>query len=86
MVLEHSIDIAPCTSEVIIDADDIGALFEQALAEMRAEKSGPSSNEDASFEVHSSSSRLQLGRISCAPDQVIAQYQKVHFGAQEAIQ
>ena len=44
MVVKHALDVAPCTSEIIIDADDIGALFDQALAEMRAEKSGPSSN------------------------------------------
>jgi hypothetical protein len=40
MMVEHSFDVAPCTGKIIVDADDISALLEQAFAQVRAEKSG----------------------------------------------
>src|SRR5262245_56244249 len=51
MMIEHALDVTTCPGEIIIDADDIGALLEQTLAEVRAEKSGPSGNYDTCFEV-----------------------------------
>ena len=40
MMVEHTFDVAPCSGKIIVDADDIGALLEQAFAQVRAEKSG----------------------------------------------
>jgi hypothetical protein len=51
MMIEHRFDVAPCTGEIIIDTDDVGALFEQTLAQMRAEKSGASSDQHTRFEM-----------------------------------
>jgi hypothetical protein len=51
MMIEHALDVTPRSGEIIIDADDIGALLEQTLAEMRAEKSGSSSDQHTRFEV-----------------------------------
>jgi hypothetical protein len=44
MIIEHSFDVAPRPGEIIIDADYICALLEQTLAQVRAEKSGSSSD------------------------------------------
>src|SRR5262249_16350127 len=52
VVIDHSIDVAARTSEIVIDADDIGAVLEQALAKMRAKKSGAPSHNHAGFEMH----------------------------------
>ena len=39
MVVKHALDVA-CAGKIIVDADNIGALLEQALAKVGAEKSG----------------------------------------------
>ena len=52
MVVDHAIDVAAGAGEKVIDADDIGAVFEQALAQMRAEKSGAAGHNHAGFEMH----------------------------------
>jgi hypothetical protein len=36
----------------VVDADDIGAVLEQAFAQMRAEKSGATGHNHACFEMH----------------------------------
>ena len=51
MIPEHDLDIAARASEIIINADDIGARLEQALAQVGAQKSGAASNQYTSFEV-----------------------------------
>ena len=53
VVIDHAIDVAACAGEIVIDADDIGAVFKQTLAKMRAEKSGAASHNHAGFEMHS---------------------------------
>jgi hypothetical protein len=57
MMIEHALDVTTCSGEIIIDADDIGALLEQTLAQMRAEKSGSSSDQHTRFEVQPQSPR-----------------------------
>ena len=52
VVIDHAIDVAACAGEKIIDADDVGAVLEQALAKMRAEKSGAAGHKHAGFEMH----------------------------------
>jgi len=44
MVLEQVRNIGACASEIIVDANDIGTIFEQASAQVRAEKTGASSH------------------------------------------
>jgi hypothetical protein len=44
VMIEHALDVAPCAGEIIVDANDVGTLLEQALAKMRAEKSSTSSD------------------------------------------
>lgn len=41
VVVQEAIDITARSGEIIIDANDAGALFEQALTEVGAEKSSP---------------------------------------------
>jgi hypothetical protein len=53
LTIEEMGDVALGASEEVVDADDIAAALQQALAQMRAEKSGPARDEDASLEVHS---------------------------------
>ena len=38
--------------EEIIDADDVGALVQQALAEVRAQEAGAAGHQNALFEMH----------------------------------
>ena len=52
VVIDHAIDIAARAGEIIVDADDVGPIFEQTLAKMRAEKTGASSHNHACFEMH----------------------------------
>lgn len=51
MMIEHALDVTTRPGEIIIDADDIGALLEQTFAEMGTEKSGSSSDQDTRFEM-----------------------------------
>ena len=51
-VIDDAIDIAARTGEIVIDADDIGVIFEQTLAKMRAKKSGAARYNDACFKMH----------------------------------
>jgi len=51
MMIEHALDVTPRSGEIIIDANDIGALLEQTFAEVGAEKSGSSSDQHTRFEV-----------------------------------
>ena len=67
MMIEHALDVTTCAGEIIIDADDIGALLEQTLAEMGAEKSGSSGDYDTRFEMQFNLRRLGLIQFSLAP-------------------
>jgi hypothetical protein len=51
-VVVQMLDVAPCTGEEIVGADHVCILREQPLAQMRAEKAGPSGNQHACFQVH----------------------------------
>ena len=59
MMIEHALDVAPCAGEIIIDTDDIGALLEQTLAQMRAEKSGAASDQHTRFQMQCGTSFSQ---------------------------
>ncbi len=52
MMIEHALNVAPCSGEIVIDTEDIGALLEQTLAQMRAEKSGAPGDQHTRFEMH----------------------------------
>ena len=56
MVIERCVDIAPRAGEIVVDADDAGALFQQPLAQVRAEKSGAAGYQHAGFKMHVRSS------------------------------
>jgi hypothetical protein len=45
-------DVALGAGEEIVDADEVGASLQQALAQMRTEKSGSAGHENAFFEMH----------------------------------
>jgi len=45
-------DVALRAGEEVVDADEVAARRQQAVAQMRAEKSGTAGNQDASFEMH----------------------------------
>lgn len=53
MMIEDAIEIAPRASEEIIGADHARALFDQALAKMRTEKSSSASHQHAILKMHS---------------------------------
>lgn len=46
-VAERRADIVARTGEIIIDADYLGSVSEQAVAQMRTEESGTAGDEDA---------------------------------------
>jgi hypothetical protein len=52
VVVDHAIDVAARAGEEVINADEDGAVLEQALAKMRAEKSGAAGHNHAGFEMH----------------------------------
>ena len=52
VVVDDAIDVAPGAGEKVIDADEVGAVFEQALAQMRAEKTGTAGHNHTRFEMH----------------------------------
>jgi hypothetical protein len=52
VVVDYAIDIAPGAGEEVIDADEVGAVLEQALAQMRAEKTGTAGHNHTGFEMH----------------------------------
>ena len=66
MMIEHALDVTTRPGEIIIDADDIGALLEQTFAEMGTEKSGSSSDQDTRFEMQPQSPRIGLTKFSPA--------------------
>ena len=66
MMIEHALDVTTCSGEIIIDANDAGALLEQTLAEVGAEKSGASSDQHTRFEVQPQSPR-GIGLIQLSP-------------------
>jgi hypothetical protein len=47
MMIEHTLDVATCCGEIIINTNDASALLEQTFAKVRAEKSGSASDQDA---------------------------------------
>ena len=47
LVIEQMLDIAPGAGEEIVEADDFRALRQQALAQMRAEKTGATGHQNA---------------------------------------
>src|SRR5438477_11499143 len=53
VVVDHAIDVAACAGEKVIAADEVGAILEQTLAQMRAEKSGTAGHNYTGFEMHS---------------------------------
>src|SRR5262249_29287860 len=50
-VVEQGFDIAPRTGEKIVDTEDFRPLRDQALAKMRAQKTGTPCHQHAYFEV-----------------------------------
>ena len=52
-------DVALGAGEEIVDADDVVAALQQALAQMRAEEPGPAGHEYPLFEMH-------LRSVACA--------------------
>ena len=54
-------DVALGAGEEIVDADEIGAALQQALAQMRAEKAGPAGHQNALFEMHAKSVHHECG-------------------------
>ena len=52
VVVDDAIDVAAGAGEKVIDADQVGAVREQALAQMRAEKSGAAGHNHPGFEMH----------------------------------
>jgi hypothetical protein len=57
LVTEEMRDIALSAGEKVVDADDIAAPLQEALAQMGAEKSGPAGDENALFKVHGTATR-----------------------------
>jgi hypothetical protein len=52
VVADDAIDVASCPGEKVVDADEVSAVLEQALAQMRAEKPGAPGHNHACFEMH----------------------------------
>src|SRR5262249_47549483 len=52
VVIEQMLDIALRAGEEIIDANDVGAIREQTIAEVRAEETGASGNQYERFKMH----------------------------------
>jgi len=52
MMLESCRRYCARAGEIIVDADDAGAVLDQALAKMRAEKAGTPGHKHAGFEMH----------------------------------
>ena len=52
LVVEQMLDIGARAGEKIVEADDVGALVQQAFAQMRAEKSGTAGDENTPLQMH----------------------------------
>ena len=52
LVVEQMLDVAPRAGEEIVEADDLRALRQQALAEMRAEKAGAAGDQNTLLQMH----------------------------------
>jgi hypothetical protein len=52
LVIEQMLDVAAGAGEKIVEADDIGAVVEQALAQMRAQKACATGDQNSCFEMH----------------------------------
>lgn len=52
VVIEQVVDIAFRAGEEVVDANDVRAIREQAIAEVRAEEAGAASNQYARFKMH----------------------------------
>jgi hypothetical protein len=52
VVIEQMVDIALRAGEEVVDANDVRALREQAIAEVRAEEAGAPGNQYARFKRH----------------------------------
>jgi hypothetical protein len=70
VVVDDAIDVAPGAGEKVIDTDEVGAVFEQALAQMRAEKSGTAGHNHTGFEMHIQLP-LERDQKPIAPDQMM---------------
>src|SRR5262249_19056237 len=55
IVADEMGDVALGAGEEIVDADEVGATLQQALAQMRAEKAGTAGHQNALFEMHGES-------------------------------
>ncbi len=53
-----------CAGEEIVDAEDVGALGQQPLAQMRAEKAGAAGDQNALLQMHD---YRRFGRTLWAP-------------------
>jgi hypothetical protein len=53
LVAEQMLDVAAGAAEEVVDADDVGALGQEPLAQMRAEEAGAAGDQDALFQMHS---------------------------------
>src|SRR6516225_3676222 len=52
MVIDDAIDVAAGAGEKIIDTNEVGAVFKQTLAQVRAEKTGAAGHNHTRFEMH----------------------------------
>jgi len=52
LVVEQMLDVRARAGKKVVEANDVGALRQQAFAQVRPEKSGAVSNKDSSLEMH----------------------------------
>ena len=64
LVVKEMLDIAARAGEEIVDADNVRAVRQQALAEMRTEKAGAAGDQYAFFEMHISQTFRLFHHIS----------------------
>jgi hypothetical protein len=64
LVADDMRDVTLGAGEEIVDADEIGAALQQALAQMRAEKTGPAGHENAFFKMHARSVHITGLRLA----------------------
>jgi hypothetical protein len=68
VVVEQVLDVAARAGEVIIDARHAGAIFEQTIVKMRAEKSGAPGHQHACFKMHTRNSQKLQGADGVVPE------------------
>src|SRR5450759_126734 len=53
-VVEQMLDVRACAGKKVVETNDVGALRQQAFAQVRPEKTGAACNKDTSLEMHTS--------------------------------